>query len=119
MGSVMSYALGLAGDRPVPAGILAFSGFIPTVEGWQPDLGSRDHLPVFIAHGRRDPIMDIAFARRARKLLDAAGLPVNYHESDAAHHINPADIPSATRWLADTTAESGSAATATAELKGR
>ena len=32
MGSVMSYALGLDGGRPAPAGILAFSGFIPTVE---------------------------------------------------------------------------------------
>ena len=39
MGSVMSYSLGLAGARGVPAGILAFSGFIPTVEGWEPDLG--------------------------------------------------------------------------------
>ena len=28
MGTVMSYALGLGGDRPVPAGILAFSGFL-------------------------------------------------------------------------------------------
>ena len=42
MGTVMSYALGLGPDRPAPAGILAFSGFIPTVEGWQPDLASRD-----------------------------------------------------------------------------
>ena len=38
MGSVMSYALGLDGGRPAPAGILAFSGFIPTVEGWTPQL---------------------------------------------------------------------------------
>src|SRR5262249_43250911 len=38
MGSVMSYALGLGPDRPAPAGILAFSGFIPTVEGWEPDI---------------------------------------------------------------------------------
>jgi phospholipase/carboxylesterase len=38
MGSVMSYALGLAGERPAPAGILAFAGFIPTVEGWAPAL---------------------------------------------------------------------------------
>ncbi len=100
MGSVMSYSLGLAGQRPVPAGILAFSGFIPTVEGWEPDLGSRPHLPVFIAHGRRDPIMDVSFARRARELLEAGGLPVSYHESDAAHHIDPQHIPQATRWLA-------------------
>jgi phospholipase/carboxylesterase len=99
MGSVMSYALGLDGDRPVPAGILAFSGFIPTVSGWAPDLASREDLPVFIAHGRQDPIMDVAFARRASALLSSAGLPVTYLESDAAHQIDPAHIPAATRWL--------------------
>jgi phospholipase/carboxylesterase len=116
MGSVMSYALGLSGDRPAPAGILAFSGFIPTVEGWQPDLGSRPNLPVFIAHGRRDPIMDVAFARQANALLDAAGLPVDYHESDAAHHIDPAHVPAAVQWLARTTSRN---ATATAAPQGR
>jgi phospholipase/carboxylesterase len=103
MGSVMSYALGLAGQRPQPAGILAFSGFIPTVEGWQPDPASRPDLPVLIAHGRRDPIMDVEFARRARALLEAGGLPVSYHESDAAHHIDPAHLPAATEWLASIT----------------
>ena len=103
MGSVMSYSLGLAGDRPAPAGILAFSGFIPTVDGWQPDLASRPDLPVFIAHGRRDPIMQIDFARRASALLEAGGLAVSYHESDAAHHIDPNHIPAAVEWLASTT----------------
>ena len=100
MGSVMSYSLGLAGDRPAPAGILAFSGFIPTVEGWRPDLGSRPDLPVFIAHGRNDPVMEVGFARRARELLEAGGLPVAYHESDAAHHIDPAHVPAALDWVA-------------------
>ena len=102
MGSVMSYALGLDAGRPAPAGILAFSGFVPTVAGWEPDLGSRPALRGFIAHGRRDPIMDVAFARQADALLRAGGLPVEYHESDAAHHIDPAHIPAAVRWLAAT-----------------
>ena len=105
MGSVMSYALGLAGERPAPAGILAFSGFIPTVPGWAPEPASRPDLPVFIAHGRRDPVMDVGFARQARDLLQEAGLPVSYHESDAAHHIDPAHLPAATEWLATITAE--------------
>ncbi len=100
MGSVMSYALGLAGERPVSAGILAFSGFIPTVESWEADLASRPDLPVFIAHGRRDPIIDVAFARQAREHLEAGGLPVEYHESEVAHHIDPDHLPAATRWLA-------------------
>ena len=44
MGAVMSYALGLGGERPAPAGILAFSGFMPTIEGWQPALEQRRGL---------------------------------------------------------------------------
>lgn len=100
MGSVMSYSLGLPAERPAPAGILAFSGFIPTVVGWQPDLGSRPELPVFIAHGRNDQVMEVEFARRARDLLEAGGLPVSYHESDAGHHIDPAHLPAAAEWVA-------------------
>jgi phospholipase/carboxylesterase len=99
MGSVMSYSLGLSGARPKRAGILAFSGFIPTVEDWQPDLVSRPDLPVLITHGRRDPIMDVQFARQARGLLEAGGLPVEYHESDAGHTIDPIHIPAAVDWV--------------------
>jgi phospholipase/carboxylesterase len=102
MGSVMSYALGLGGDRPAPAGILAFSGFVPTVEGWEPDLASRPALRVFIAHGRNDPVMAVTFARQARDLLRAGGLDVAYHESDAAHHIDPEHVGPAVEWLRDT-----------------
>ncbi len=102
MGTVMSYALGLGPDRPAPAGILAFSGFVPTVEGWEPDLASRPDTRVFIAHGRRDPVMDVQFARTAREMLEAGGLAVEYHESDAGHHIDPEHLPHAQRWLRET-----------------
>jgi phospholipase/carboxylesterase len=99
MGSVMSYALGLGAGRPVPAGLLIFSGFVPTVEGWQPSLTDRQGLPVFIAHGERDPVMDVQFARLAREQLERGGLDVEYHESAAAHHIDPAHIEPARAWL--------------------
>jgi phospholipase/carboxylesterase len=56
-------------------------------------------MPVFIAHGRRDPIIAVDFARAARARLESAGLPVSYHESDAAHHIDPAHVPAAVAWL--------------------
>lgn len=104
MGAVMSYALGLSEGRPVPAGLMAFSGFVPTVEGWQPALGSRTQMPVLIAHGRQDQVIDVDFARRAHSLLEKAGLPVTYLESDAAHHIVPSHLPAAAQWLAAATA---------------
>jgi phospholipase/carboxylesterase len=101
MGSVMSYSMGLSADRPEVAGLLIFSGFIPTVERWEPDL-SRTGTRVFIAHGRRDPVMEVGFARGARELLEGAGFRVDYHESDAAHHIDPSHVPNAVEWLSET-----------------
>src|SRR6266576_5277576 len=97
MGSVMSYSLGLGPDRPAPAGILAFSGFIPTVQGWEPQI-PRD-TAVFIAHGRTDPIMEVEFARTAKLLLEGGGMDVDYFESDAGHTIDPALIQPAASWL--------------------
>ncbi|MEA2479153.1 MAG: phospholipase/carboxylesterase [Thermoleophilaceae bacterium] len=102
MGSVMSYALGLPAGRPAPAGILAFSGFVPTVDGWHPDLAGRQSLRAFVAHGRRDPVMAVDFARKARDLLEAGGIEVEYHESDAGHQIDPEHVPAAVKWVAET-----------------
>ena len=99
MGTVMSYALGLGGDRPAPAGILALSGFVPAVEGWEPDLAGRQGLPVFIAHGRQDPIIGVEFGRQASETLEQGGLEVEYHDSDVAHAIDPATIPAVVDWL--------------------
>lgn len=102
MGAVMSYSLGLGPGRPAPAGVLALSGFVPTVEGWAPELESRPALRAFIAHGRSDPVIGVEFARRAREMLERGGLEPEYHETDAAHHIDPKVMPSAVDWLAAT-----------------
>jgi phospholipase/carboxylesterase len=101
MGTVMSYALGLGPERPAPAGILAMSGFIPTVDGWEPDL-ERTATRVLIAHGLGDPVIGVEFARRARELLEPAGFDVDYRESDATHSIDPDDVTRITAWLATT-----------------
>jgi phospholipase/carboxylesterase len=100
MGAVMSYAMGLSADRPAVAGILAFSGFVPTVDDWQPRLDDRADTAAFIAHGGADPIIDVDFGRRARDLLEAGGLAVGYHESDVGHQIDPRHLAAAVEWLA-------------------
>ena len=100
MGTVMSYAMALSGERPPVAGILAFSGFLPSVDDWQPRLDDRRDTAVFIAHGRADPVIEIGFARRARELLEAGGLEVEYRESDLGHQIDPGVLPAAAEWLA-------------------
>jgi phospholipase/carboxylesterase len=102
MGCVMSYALGLPAGRPVPAGILGFSGFVPDVEGWEPDLAGRRGLRVFIAHGTSDAVIPVEFGRHARERLEEGGLEVEYHESELGHQIDLGHIASAITWLEET-----------------
>jgi len=99
MGAVMSYSLGLAAARPAPAGILAFSGFIPTVTGWQPDFEGHAQVRTFIAHGRLDPTIPVEFGRAARDRLQAAHLAVRYEEAAVPHAIDPAHLPLAGAWI--------------------
>jgi phospholipase/carboxylesterase len=99
-GGVMAYATGLGAGRPSPAGILALSSFIPTVERWEPDLDSRPGLPVLIAHGSLDPVIEVRFGRAASERLAEAGLDVTYRESPVGHTLAPEAVDLARGWLA-------------------
>ena len=98
-GSVMSYALGLGAGRPRPAGIMALSGFIPEVEGFELDLGKAAGLPVAIGHGTNDPVISVEFGRDARERLVNAGADVLYRESPMAHTIDPRFLAELPAWL--------------------
>jgi phospholipase/carboxylesterase len=97
-GAVMSYAFGLGRGRRRPAAILAFSGFVPQVEGFELDLAPQ-LPPVTIAHGSLDPVIPVEFGRAARDLLTAAGADVAYRESPIAHAIDPQAVDDARRRL--------------------
>lgn len=98
-GAVMSYALGLAEGRPSPAALIALSGFIPDVPGFELDLASRQGLPVAIGHGSHDPVISVEFSRQARPLLEAGGLDVIYRESPMAHGIDPGYLRELASWM--------------------
>jgi phospholipase/carboxylesterase len=102
MGAVMSYATALSAERPSVAGILAFSGFVPTVEGWELSLADRTDTRAFVSHGQRDPVIGVEFAERARTLLEEGGLDVTYRESELGHQIDPAHLREAATWLGET-----------------
>lgn len=103
-GSVMSYALGLGAGRPRPAGIVALSGFIPEVEGFELELGRAAGLPVAIGHGTHDPVIAVEFGREARDRLTEAGADVTYRESPMPHTIDPAFMRELPGWLERTIA---------------
>ncbi|HYZ77003.1 MAG TPA: hypothetical protein VE596_06470 [Gaiellaceae bacterium] len=98
-GAVMSYALGLGRGRPKPAALLAFSGFVPTVAGFELDL--EGPLPrIAIGHGTYDNVIGVEWGRRARDLLTEAGADVLYREYPLPHAIDPAFLAELRPWLA-------------------
>jgi len=104
-GAAMTYAFGLGADRPRPAGLIALSGFIPTVEGFE--LGDPTGLPVAIGHGIYDPVIGVQFGRWARERLEQAGADVTYRESPMAHTIDPGYLDELRGWVS---ARAGTAA---------
>jgi len=90
-GAVMAYAAGLGEGRPRPAALVVSSGFIPTVEGWRPDL-SPPFPPIAIAHGTYDSVIPVEFGRAARDMLAAAGADVVYRESPIDHSVDPRTV---------------------------
>jgi phospholipase/carboxylesterase len=96
-GGVMSYALGLGPGRPRPAGIVALSSFLPTVEGFE--LGHPAGLPVAIGHGTFDPVIGVEFGREARDRLTEGGAEVTYRESPMPHAIDPGFLRELPDWV--------------------
>ena len=98
-GSVMSYALALGAARPRPAGVMALSGFLPRVDGFELDFAKAAGLPVAIGHGTHDPVISVDFARDARDRLTEAGADVTYRESPMPHTIDPGFLRELPGWL--------------------
>ena len=107
-GAVMSYALGLGAGRPHPAGIVALSGFMPTVEGFELDLEGRSGLPVAIGHGTYDPVIGVEWGRDAHERLGAAGAALTYREYPLPHSVEPGFLEELGReWLPGVLRRSG------------
>jgi len=101
-GAVMALSVGLGAGRPHPAAVIAFSGFLPEVEGWW--LGAGPWPAIAIGHGTYDEVIPVEFAHRSRAALEAAGAEVLYRESPMQHSIDPSFVAELRPWLRDAVA---------------
>jgi phospholipase/carboxylesterase len=102
-GCVMALSLSLGMGRPRPVAVCGFSGFIPVVEGWEPDLSSPP--PVAYGHGIYDPVIPIEFGRRVRETLEPAGGELLYREYPLDHTLDPGFLVEVRDWLAQKVAD--------------
>ena len=91
-GAVMSWAMSLGPDRPRPAAVVAMSGFLPRVDGWPLSPERLAGVPVAVAHGLLDPVIDARFGAEAAETLAAAGVDVLRLETPVPHVVDPSWI---------------------------
>tara|TARA_Y100001933_G_scaffold256242_1_gene300618 strand:- start:1780 stop:2436 length:657 start_codon:yes stop_codon:yes gene_type:complete len=98
-GGVIALHLGLRHPRRL-AGILALSTYLHDHEhlGDEASLAGVD-APIFMAHGRMDPMIPITRAVTSREALTALGYSVEWHEYPMGHQVCPEEIADIGAWL--------------------
>ena len=83
-------------------GILALSTYVPIPEAISSGAQSPAPvagLPVFFAHGDRDPLISLPLAEASRALLQGAGVKLESHVYAMEHTVNLEEIADIGRWL--------------------
>lgn len=82
------------------AGLLCLSGYVPihtTVEAERH--GANHETPIFMAHGRADPVIPIIRAEQSRDLLQGLGYNVEWHEYNMPHSVCPQELADIGAWM--------------------
>lgn len=80
------------------AGLMALSTYIPLPGELAASRGNRE-LPVFMAHGSFDPMIQMQWGRASADSLAAAGFSVEWHDYPMAHAVCPEEINDIRAWL--------------------
>lgn len=85
-GAMMALDLALRLEEPVAA-VIAFSPTLVDRPTWQRGAAMRTGLPVFVSHGRQDPLLPFRGTQALVDLLATAGVAVELVPFDGGHTI--------------------------------
>jgi phospholipase/carboxylesterase len=81
-------------------GILALSTYLPLADTLKTEASQAGlAAPLFMAHGRQDPVVPYALGAHSHKLLQDAGCSVDWHEYDMPHSVCMEEIDDISAWL--------------------
>jgi phospholipase/carboxylesterase len=82
------------------AGLVGLSGYLPLAAHTAAERSAANaDVPVFLAHGREDPMIGIERALASRDALLALGYGVEWHEYAMPHSVCLDEIADLNRWL--------------------
>jgi len=86
-GCAMALLTGLRHSERL-AGIVGLSGWLPLAASTEAERHAANHdTPVFLGHGRQDPMVPLVRAAQSRDALAALGYTVEWHEYAMAHSV--------------------------------
>lgn len=86
------------------AGIIALSTYVALPEAARRSASDANRdVPIFMAHGRYDPVIPCSLGERSRDLLVKEGYPVQWHEYPMEHSVYPDEIRDLASWLNELT----------------
>lgn len=82
------------------AGLLCLSGYLP-LHTLVPDErhAANQRTPIYLAHGRLDPVIPIDRAEKSRDILVSLGYLVEWHAYMMPHSVCPEEIDDISAWL--------------------
>ncbi len=82
------------------AGLFALSCYMPLPSDFPHEAHpSNASLPVFMAHGTRDPIVSLDLGESARDLLVSCGHPLEWHTYPMQHGVSSEELSDLRKWL--------------------
>ena len=82
------------------AGLLCLSGYVPLASKVAQERAPASlATPIFLAHGRGDPVIPVIRAEQSRDLLKALGYQVEWHEYPMQHSLCGDEIDAIGAWL--------------------
>jgi phospholipase/carboxylesterase len=95
-GGAMALFAGLRYPQPL-AGILALSTYLPLAN--QPLQTANRNIPIFMAHGRFDPVLPMSLGQQTYMLLKKLNYPIEWHEYPMEHQVCAEEIAAISQWL--------------------
>ena len=98
-GCAMTLMAGLRAPQRL-AGLAGLSGYLPLAGALATEASpaNRD-VPLFLAHGSDDDIVEPARGEATRDALSAMGYPVQWHTYAMGHTVCPEEVADLNRWL--------------------
>ncbi len=98
-GCAMTLLTGLRSPERL-AGLAGMSGYLPLAGTLAAQRSAANAgLPIFLAHGRADPVVPYDRGVASRDVLVALGYPVEWHEYDMQHSVCGQEIVDLRNWL--------------------